>query len=608
MTRRDIPTPFSLDGEGARPLLGEGAPLALSAAARLLSLGRLEHLYRLAAGGDEPLQFLDRVLAELGVSLELPQGAEERIPAKGPVLVAANHPFGAVEGMLLARWLLTIRPDVKLMANYLLGRIPELRGLFVLVDPFDQDRQVSGNLGPLRQCIRHVESGGLLAMFPAGEVAHLRLSTGRITEPAWSTALSLVAGRSGAPVVPVYFRGKNGPLFQLLGLAHPRLRTAMLPRELHNKRGARLRAEVGSAIAAERYRGKGGHAGAASYLRARTLLLGRRRPPGRRQPAPDRAKSRPMEPVAQPRDLELAALDVATLPPGQVLIESGPFQVVYAHRRQIPSLIREVGRLRELSFRQVGEGTGKASDLDKFDDYYLQLCLFNRETGELAGGYRLGLADEILARRGVAGLYTSTLFRFEPGFFRAIPGCMEMGRSFVAPEYQRSYSALLLLWKGIGRFILRHPQVRHLFGPVTVSDRYRLISRRLMRDYLDRALPSELAPLVAARRPPRLAPGGALAAEVAAGLASFEELSEVVADLEPDGKGAPILFKQYLKLGARCAGWNLDPEFGDAIDALFVVDLMQADPKTLGWYCGREGAAAWRALHADGGPRLAAGG
>lgn len=605
MNRREGPTLLKLDTGGMGPVLRRGAPLALGAAARVLSLGRLERLYRRAAGIDEPLAFLDFVLSELGVELKLPPDAAARVPAEGPVLVAANHPFGALEGMLLTRWLLSIRPDVKVMANHLLGRVEELRKLFVLVDPFDQARSIAGNLGSLRQCIRHVEAGGLLAMFPAGEVAHLRLRTGRITEPAWSTALALVAGRTAAPVVPVYFRGSNGPLFHLLGLAHPRLRTALLPRELHKKRGASLRAEVGSPIAAGRYGDKGSRAGTAAYLRARTLLLGQRRPPDR---APGHAPARDMEPIARPQYLELAALDVATLPPEQVLLESGPFAVVYAHRRQIPSLIREVGRLRELCFRKVGEGTGKARDLDDFDDYYLHLCLFNREKGELAGGYRLGLADDILSGRGPGGLYTSTLFSFSPEFFQAIPGAMEMGRSFVAPQYQRSYSALLLLWKGIGRFIMRHPQVRHVFGPVTVSARYSPVSRRLMREYLDRALPSELAPLVAARRPPRLASGGALAAEVAADLSSFDEMSEMVADLEPDGKAAPILFKQYLKLGARCAGWNLDPDFGDAMDALFVADLLRADPKTMDWYCGRDGAAAWRAFHGDGGPRLASGG
>ncbi|MEW5913288.1 MAG: lysophospholipid acyltransferase family protein, partial [Thermodesulfobacteriota bacterium] len=238
------------------------------------SLARLEGVYQRVRGGGGQLAFLDRVLAELGVSYRVPPLELERIPSQGPLMVVANHPYGALEGIVLARLLLGLRPDVKIMANYLLERIPELRDLFILVDPFDAARSLENNLRPLREAIRWLEGGGLLAVFPAGEVAHCTWSDRRVQDPAWSPMAAGIARRTRADVLPMFFAGHNGPLFQVAGLIHPRLRTALLARELVNKQGRCLELKVGNPIAYKRLAARRNSQEATAYLRRRTYLLG----------------------------------------------------------------------------------------------------------------------------------------------------------------------------------------------------------------------------------------------------------------------------------------------------------------------------------------------
>ncbi len=600
METTQAPRLFEVDLGNLGPLRSRLASLAHGAARNLLALRRVEGVYARAQGAPDAKAFLEAVLANLGVSADCRDRDWGLVPRQGATLVVANHPFGALEGMILAHRLLALRPDVKVMANYLLGRVPELRELFLLVDPFEHPGAAGSNLGPLRQALRWLKQGGLLVIFPAGEVSHLQVGQRGVVDPPWGATAAQLALKTGAAVVPVHFQGRNSLLFQTLGLLTPRLRTALLPRELINKAGRRISLAVGRPIASRRYALEGGGEEITRYLRLRTYLLrlARRRPA--QSPAPRRTRRLGPEPeaisCAQRRDMML--WDVETLPAHQRLLTSGDFLVFWAHRRQIPTLVNEIGRQREICFRQVGEGTGRRRDLDRFDDHYLHLCLWDHAAGELAGGYRLGPAEEIIDQYGPEGLYTSTLFKFDPRFFHQIPGALELGRSFIVGQYQRSYSALLLLWKGIGHFITANPRFRHLFGPVSVSERYHPFSRRLMLEAMRALHASPLSALVTPRVPPRLPRDrGRLLADTLGRVRDMEEISDMVADLEGDGQGVPILLKQYLKLAARCAGWNLDPAFGNALDCLLVADLMEAPDKVMGRYCPASELALYRQYH-----------
>lgn len=291
--------------------------------------------------------------------------------------------------------------------------------------------------------------------------------------------------------------------------------------------------------------------------------------------------------------------EINAFSPDQRLVDRGRFQVYCARAGQIPWALQEIGRLRELTFRAVGEGTGRCSDVDLFDAFYLHLFLWDAHAAAIAGAYRLGLVDEILPRHGKRGLYTHSLFKYRTRMLDALNPAIELGRSFVRAEYQRSFAPLLLLWSGIARFVERSPQYAVLFGPVSISGRYASASRRLIVEYLSAySADTRLASQVRPRRPFRdgartSAPDAAIPAP-----RSIDELSRRIAQIEHDRKGVPVLLRQYIQLGGRLLGFNLDRDFADTLDGLIMVDLRQVDAAVLARYMGKRGAAAFRAYHA----------
>jgi putative hemolysin len=585
---------FRLPVVGRSPLTRAVSRALRAPLERALALHDLATSYAALPAGGEVDEFLAAVLARLSVSYHVTDADLARIPASGPVVVVANHPFGGIEGLVLATLLRRIRPDVRIMANSLLGRISELAELFVLVDPFGGAKAAAASMAGLRAAARVLADDGLLAVFPAGEVAHFDLKSGAVADPPWSDTAARLAARAGAPVVPAYFAGSNGALFQLAGLLHPLLRTAMLPRELANKRRSTLAVSVGDPIPAARLAQLGEPSAMTAYLRERTYNLARRLPlPQRIAPAPATpgAAVRVAPPVPVPR----LRAEVAAIPPGQLLAESADLSAFWARAPQIPALLQELGRLRELTFRAVGEGTGRSLDLDEFDIDYLHLVIWNREREHVVGAYRLGPTDELLPQRGIPGLYTSTLFDYRPRLLQAMGPALELGRSFVVPEYQRSYAPLLLLWRGIGAFVAANPRYRYLFGPVSISAAYEPSSRALIASYL-RASGAyhPWSPLVRPRNPLRV-PRRQERSDGTVGrvISDIEELSPFIADIERDRKGVPILVRQYFKLGARVLGLNVDREFADVLDVLVLVDLTVTDRRSLERYLGRDGAIAF---------------
>ncbi len=533
--------------------------------------------------------FCAALCEEMGASIQVSAADLERIPKSGPVAVVANHPFGLLEGVLLGSLLPRCRPDVKFVANSLLAGVPEIAAMTIFVDPYGGAPAVRSNLAAMKTAQEWLRQGHMLVMFPAGDVAALDLKRGGVSERPWNSGVVKLASRTNAPVVPLHLDGSNSPLFHLAGLVHPRLRTLLLPHELLNKQSQCFQIRIGHPIPAERLQSFESPQQAADYLRKRVLVLGNRPEPPRRM-----AQRKAVAPAA---DEAVLAREVAGLPSHRHLLTSGEYEVWVAEAGEIPHLLREIGRLREVAFRAAGEGTGNAADLDHFDSHYRHLFLWHPATRGIAGAYRLGLTDEILADRGTAGLYTGTLFRYDPAFFGKIGPAVELGRSFVAPEHQKSYSALLSLWKGIGRFIVRNPRYRYLFGPVSISNNYLPASRHLLVEFLSRHRPArDLAHLVSPRKPFRKGwPQGFDVDGLVSGDA--EDLAAILADIEPDEKGVPVLLRQYLKLGGELLAFNLDRKFSNVVDGLILVDLLRTEPRILERYLGKEGAAEYRALH-----------
>ncbi|MFZ0133316.1 MAG: lysophospholipid acyltransferase family protein, partial [Desulfobacterales bacterium] len=332
----------------------------------LLQLGRVNRCYdRYRAtlkACKTPGEMFRDVLATLGVGYDVNPDERLNIPTRGPLVVVANHPFGGIEGVVLGAVLLEVRPDLRILANYLLKRVEGIGETIIPVDPFNTGGAVKQNRKGLKAAVAWLKAGGVLATFPAGEVAHFRWNKGRVVDPVWSPHVAVIARRTDATVLPVFFPGRNSLLFQLLGTLHPRLRTALLPREVMNKTGRRIRLFIGKPIPWQVMKKYDSDAALTNYLRSRTLFLRNRNidnpRPRLRLPMPIAGASRP-EPIAAPMAKADLLADLAGLPHAQCLISSGHLAVYIAWASQIPHLLNEIGRLREITFRDACEGTGK---------------------------------------------------------------------------------------------------------------------------------------------------------------------------------------------------------------------------------------------------------
>lgn len=566
---------------------------------KIIGVPGLMDIYNGGVAQNTPEKFSDAILRHMDIQCEISEQDLARIPKNGKIVVVANHPFGGIEGIIMGAILQRVRPDVKIMANYVLSVVPEMRDLFLFVDPFGGPSAARSNLATMKSTISWVKDNQMLGVFPAGEVSHLKWGSRKIVDPPWSDTISKIIKKTESPVIPMFFDGSNRFIFQLAGLLHPRLRTILLPRELINKRGSAIKIRVGNVIPWSRLKKIYTDQELTEYLRHRTYMLENRPVSETKSGIVEKMVNCGLQPLIDPVDPELLYSDVEQLPESQLLLSSGEMEVYHAAFDQIPHIIREIGRLRELTFRATDEGTGNPIDLDDFDTYYQHLFVWNKEKNELVGAYRLGRTDNIIKRFGKKGLYTTTLFNIKSSFFDEISPALEMGRSFVRPEYQRSFSPLLMLWRGIGHYVAKYPKYKILFGPVSINKEYQSSSRQLMVTFLKihNYLP-ELAAKVKARTPFRSRKiKGWDKKHSKRIISSIDEVSEVVSDLEWDDKGVPILLKQYLKMGGKLLGFNIDPNFSDVLDGLILVDVTKTDPKIMERYMPREQLMKFHELH-----------
>lgn len=571
-------------------ILPRNVPSSLfNAASRLLGLDEADRLCDELRSTCTGQPFPEHLLEFMEVTCHATPANLNRIPRTGPTVVVANHPFGILEAAVLITALRQIRPDVRILANRWLQGIPELSAVMVPVDVY---RSGHGNAAGLRGAVEFLRNSGLLIVFPAGAVSHFHWRERASMDPPWHASVARLislAARNGLKppvVVPVFVPGSNGFGFHAAGAIHANLRTVLLARELLNKRRRSVELRVGTPVPYERLARMKTDEDRIRYLRWRTYLLANRnafKPKTLAFGQPRRAAPEPIVPPVSRRALHL---EIERLPSRCLLESAGDLRVYLADASQIPYSLREIGRLRELTFRDAGEGTGHALDLDSFDRHYRHLFVWNAAKREIVGAYRLHPAE------ATANLYTHTLFHFDERFLQAMGPAVELGRSFIRSEYQKGFTPLLLLWKGIGKFIAANPRYKTLFGPVSVSNQYQAISRDLMIGFLEqRESVGEWTGLVRPRRAPRTGH-----AEVCCN--DLEELSEVISDIEPSRAGIPILLRQYLKLGGKLLGFSVDPEFSNALDGLIIVNLTKTEPKLLERYLGRSEAAAFLEFHA----------
>lgn len=564
---------------------------------RLVGFHLLNDIYERAQTMPKDIPFERRVLDVMDVKVAVDDMDMRRIPCTGAVAVVSNHPFGGIEGVALLERLKTIRPDVKAMANYMLSTIAEMKDDFFAVDPFARPGAVKSNLRPLKECMQWLADGHVLIIFPAGEVAHFSCGAGCVRESEWKRNIGELIGRSNAPVVPVWFKGRNSWLFNLAGLVHPMLRTMLLPREFANKRGSVISMSVGNLVTAvelQEYRTPKGRI--ADYLRFRAELLNFRDSRAEEGgEAPDAAR---FDDIIAAADAGEISAEIDSLPEDTKMAESAT-EIVYAVRAgQIPMTMREIGRLREIAFRAAGEGSGRGLDIDAFDEYYVHLVLWNKKSRMVTGGYRMGMVDEITASRGVRGLYTSTLFEYRRRLRSGLSDAIELGRSFVRTEYQRSATSLFMLWKGIAGYIAANPRYRRLIGPVSISAVYSPAAKSLMAMVLLQRSKGIASGMLRPRNRFRPMPDMARFVRANAGFLNDDAVfDKAVRELDYDGRGLPVLFRQYLKLNGVFLAFNVDVDFSSVVDGFVVVDMMKIEPKALRRYMGDVSADAYRQVH-----------
>lgn len=572
------------------------------AAAPFLGIPQVNAIYReVVARTGASEDFFLSVLDTMGIRIEVDEADLDRIPAEGPLATVSNHPFGGIDGVVLGAVVRRRRQDLKILGNYLLNQIEPMRPHLINVDPFGGVDAPKTNLRPMRESIQWLKSGGVLGLFPAGTVSHLHLRKRQVTDPVWVANMGSIIRRTQASVLPIYFEGRNSNFFQISGLVHPMLRTLLLVRELVARRGQTIRVRIGSPIKPSRLERFEDTASMMGFLRLKTYILQNRNVAekvsfrrGRRMRPENKFDS--VIPALSPDVLQE---EIDRLSDSHLLASQGSYRVYFARAKQIPNLLREIGRLREITFRKVGEGTGMSCDLDGFDPYYLHLFMWNVEKRELVGAYRLGATDEILNEVGRNGLYTTTLFRYRPGVIERLNPALELGRSFIVEEYQRKHISLGLIWRGIGEFVVRNPRYRILFGPVSISKEYQSLSKNLIVMYLkENTLDPDLSDQVKAKRPPRSRYFGRLdRRSFAANVRDIEDVSALISEIEREERGVPVLLKQYLKLNATMLSFNVDPDFNDCIDGLVLVDLVKTNEKTLRRYMGDEGVESFYAYH-----------
>lgn len=526
--------------------------------------------------------FVNAFFAKLNIQLKVPATDLQKIPAKGACVVVANHPFGAVDGLAALELVLAIRPDVKVMANFLLHKIEPIKEYFIPVNPFEQVQSVKSISG-MKQAMQHLQSGGLLVVFPAGEVSAFQPQLKKIADSKWQIPAIKLIQKTQAPVVPMFFKGHNSLSFQVLGLINPLFRTARLPKELFKKANKTISVAIGKTLFSKELQAFTDVEELSRYLRAKTYALEYSL---NVKPFFKAKFEFPLfqKPLASEIPSQELTAEVQLLKQNnQLILQQGQFEVYWAAHHQIPKLVLQIAVLREYTFRKVGEGTNKPLDTDEFDIYYKHLFVWDAVNHKIAGAYRIGLGNEILNLYGPKGFYTRSLFKFSEAFHPILQQTAELGRSFVTPEYQQKPLPLFLLWRGILAYLKTQPTLRYILGPVSISNQYSKVSKSLMVEYIKtNHYNEELAQLIKPKKEfkPTLRKIDSESL-LNASKNDMKLFDKIIADIEPNHFTIPILLKKYLKQNAQIIGFNVDPKFSQALDGLMILDLNQLPDETI---------------------------
>jgi putative hemolysin len=532
------------------------------------------------------IDFLDSILEEFKIKFEIPEEDLKRLPKDGAYITVSNHPLGGIDGILLLKLMLEQRDDFKIIANFLLHRIEPMKPYIMPVNPFEDRKDVKSSVTGFKNAILHLRNGNLLGIFPAGEVSTYRDGKLVVDRP-WEEAAMKLIKKAEVPVVPIYFHAKNSKLFYKLSKISDTFRTAKLPSEVLTQKRRVIKVRIGKPISVVDQKEHTTLEGFSEFLRRKTYMLSNSfedKPKILENISSTLKTPKIPKRIVTPIAASVMEKEVESLQKGDFrLLQSKNYEVYLAPADKIPNIIREIGRLREITFREVGEGTNEAIDLDAFDTYYHHMFLWDNENKLLAGAYRMGLGSKIFERYGIDGFYLQDLFRFEPELYKMMSQSIEMGRAFIIKEYQQKPMPLFLLWKGIVHTTLRFPEHKFLIGGVSISNQFSNFSKSLMIEfmkshYYDPYIAQYVHPKKEFKVKLKDADKDFVFDETEADLNKFDKFID---EIEPGALRLPVLLKKYIKQNARLVAFNVDPLFNNAVDGLMYIKIADLPESTV---------------------------
>ena len=532
------------------------------------------------------IDFLDSILDEFKIKFEIPEEDLKRLPKEGAYITVSNHPLGGIDGILLLKLMLEQRDDFKIIANFLLHRIAPLKPYIMPVNPFEDRKDVKSSIAGFKNSILHLRDGHPLGLFPAGEVSTYKDGKLVVDKP-WEEAAIKLVKKAEVPVVPIYFHAKNSNLFYQLSKISDTFRTAKLPSEVLTQKRRIIKVRIGKPISVNDQKEHTSLDGFSEFLRRKTYMLSNTFE--NKSKILDNISSTLKTPkvpknIVTPVDNSLMIKEVDALRENDSrLLQSKNYEVFLAQADKMPNMLREIGRLREITFREVGEGTNEAIDLDEFDNYYHHMFLWDNDKKVLAGAYRMGLGSKIFERYGIDGFYLQNLFRFEPELYKMMSQSIEMGRAFIIKEYQQKPMPLFLLWKGIVHTTLRFPEHKYLIGGVSISNQFSNFSKSLMVEfmkshYYDPYIAQYVYPKKEFKVKLKDADKDFVFDEAAADLNKFDKFID---EIEPGALRLPVLLKKYIKQNARLVAFNVDPLFNNSVDGLMYIKIADLPESTV---------------------------
>lgn len=550
---------------------------------KVLRISRINRIYNKHKHLKD-IAFFTALLDDLQIKFEIPEEDLKRIPKKGAFITVSNHPLGGIDGILLLKLLIEERPDYKIIANFLLHRIEPMKPFIMPVNPFENRKDSYSSISGIKNALLHLQEGNSLGVFPAGEVSTYKDGRIIVDRPWEESAIKLIQ-KAKVPVIPIYFHAKNSPLFYFLSKLNGNLRTAKLPSELLSQKGRVIKVRIGKQISIKDQEEYKNSQDFCDFLRKKTYMLAN---PFEKETIKLNASSlklpkSPKEIVSQ-RNIDKMILEVEALRKNNGrLLKSKNYEVFFAPSKKIPNIMFEIGRLREITFREVGEGTNESIDLDVFDGYYHHLFLWDSEAECVVGAYRMGLGKDIFKKYGIEGFYVQTLFKFEPELFSMMENSIEMGRAFIIKEYQQKPMPLFLLWKGIVHITLRYPEYKYLIGGVSISNQFSNFSKSLMIEFMkSHYYDPYIAQYIHPKKEYKVKLNDADKDFVFdATKADMNKFDKVIDEIEPGALRMPVLIKKYVKQNARLVAFNVDPKFNNSVDGLMYIRVADIPESTV---------------------------